>query len=247
MPIYATGFDDAGESTDALLELIIHGRPAWMRRGVRRIPSGGDVLPERGEDVRPAKRICDGCLCFWACREWSLQPGRADLAGIWGGLSQRERKEARARTPRPVPTPVAESILATLAAHPGQTRIAARASVSCGLWAFDRAFRQLVADGAILNDQPDRVYGHGGRVTTRWYLAAPAGPCHGGDARVRRRDPRRGGRPREHQTDRVLDSDLLRRWGVCPCGAPRDTMAERPTPAGVRFVGPVPERPPMRP
>ena len=51
--------------------------------------------------------------------------------------------------------------------------------VSCGLWAFDRAFRQLVADGAILNDQPDRVYGHGGRVTTRWYLATTTAPVTG--------------------------------------------------------------------
>ena len=171
MPIYATGFNDRGEGTDALLEMIGRGRPAWQRDALCQEYPDVNWFPARGEPLGRAQAICAGCRVNVECRLWAAEQG-ADLQGIWGGLSARQRKQDRATRPTPATTPVRESILATLGAHPGLTRTAARASVGCGLRAFDHAFHQLVADGAIRNDQPDRVYANGGRIKTRWYLAA---------------------------------------------------------------------------
>jgi Transcription factor WhiB len=41
-------------------------------------------------DIKRAKRICLDCLALAACREWALT--RAEWYGVWGGLSERERR-----------------------------------------------------------------------------------------------------------------------------------------------------------
>ena len=53
-------------------------------------------FPERGEDVRPAKQICAGCVVRLDCLDYAM----ADpcLTGIWGGTSERERREPQAGT-----------------------------------------------------------------------------------------------------------------------------------------------------
>lgn len=67
----------------------------WRLQGrCRRAPT---VLffPEPGDDVNQAKAICAGCPVVDACCAYGL--AHADLRGVWGGLSERQRKEMRAR------------------------------------------------------------------------------------------------------------------------------------------------------
>lgn len=50
-------------------------------------------FPEKGGSTREAKRICDGCEVRSACLEYALQ--NDERFGIWGGLSERERRKLR--------------------------------------------------------------------------------------------------------------------------------------------------------
>lgn len=46
-------------------------------------------FPERGENVRPAKRVCAECPVQAVCLEYALT---FDAVGIWGGTSEKERR-----------------------------------------------------------------------------------------------------------------------------------------------------------
>lgn len=50
-------------------------------------------FPERGEDVAPAKAVCAGCPVREDCLDYALDNG--ERHGIWGGLSERERRRIR--------------------------------------------------------------------------------------------------------------------------------------------------------
>lgn len=58
-------------------------------------------FPEQGGNATAAqaKAICNGCPVNTACLQWALTN---DEAGIWGGLTEEERK--RLTGPRPAPT-----------------------------------------------------------------------------------------------------------------------------------------------
>jgi WhiB family redox-sensing transcriptional regulator len=43
--------------------------------------------------IEEAKQVCRGCPVREACLEWALKTGQS--AGVWGGLSERERKGLR--------------------------------------------------------------------------------------------------------------------------------------------------------
>lgn len=49
--------------------------------------------PERGQDVRPAKKVCAVCPARMACLSYALRNG--ERLGIWGGLTERERRRMR--------------------------------------------------------------------------------------------------------------------------------------------------------
>jgi len=54
-------------------------------------------FPEKGGSTRDAKRICTSCEVKSDCLEYALQ--NDERFGIWGGLSERERRRLRrART-----------------------------------------------------------------------------------------------------------------------------------------------------
>jgi WhiB family redox-sensing transcriptional regulator len=78
-----------------LLELLDAGRPAWHRDAACREHPEVTWFPGLGQDVRPAKRVCADCLVLSECRSWAIDEG-TDLAGIFGGLSDRERRAVRA-------------------------------------------------------------------------------------------------------------------------------------------------------
>lgn len=50
-------------------------------------------FPERGASTREAKEVCRGCVVRGECLEFALQNG--EKFGIWGGLSERERRRIR--------------------------------------------------------------------------------------------------------------------------------------------------------
>lgn len=50
-------------------------------------------FPERGMSTREAKEVCKGCVVREDCLEYALANG--EKFGIWGGLSERERRRIR--------------------------------------------------------------------------------------------------------------------------------------------------------
>ena len=50
-------------------------------------------FPERGASTREAKSVCRGCEVRAECLEYALAQG--EKFGIWGGLSERERRRVR--------------------------------------------------------------------------------------------------------------------------------------------------------
>jgi WhiB family redox-sensing transcriptional regulator len=87
---------------DALLAAHLAG---WLQAFERANPWRADALclehpelnwfPVRGERVDQLRAICDRCLVQRECREYALEWDAQSLFGVWGGLSQRQRREAR--------------------------------------------------------------------------------------------------------------------------------------------------------
>jgi WhiB family transcriptional regulator, redox-sensing transcriptional regulator len=50
-------------------------------------------FPERGASTREAKEVCRGCVVRMDCLEYALVNG--EKFGIWGGMSERERRRLR--------------------------------------------------------------------------------------------------------------------------------------------------------
>ncbi len=50
-------------------------------------------FPERGASTREAKEVCRGCVVRDECLEYALANG--EKFGIWGGMSERERRRIR--------------------------------------------------------------------------------------------------------------------------------------------------------
>ena len=50
-------------------------------------------FPEKGGSTRDAKRVCTSCEVKSECLEYALQ--NDERFGIWGGLSERERRRLR--------------------------------------------------------------------------------------------------------------------------------------------------------
>ena len=53
-------------------------------------------FPEKGGSTRDAKKICSSCEVRTLCLEYALQ--NDERFGIWGGLSERERRKLKKRT-----------------------------------------------------------------------------------------------------------------------------------------------------
>lgn len=50
-------------------------------------------FPEKGGSTREAKRICESCEVRSECLDYALE--NDERFGIWGGLSERERRKLR--------------------------------------------------------------------------------------------------------------------------------------------------------
>jgi len=74
------GVDDAEEQS-------------WQDRALCAQTDPEAFFPEKGGSTREAKRVCRSCEVRAECLEYAL--GHDERFGIWGGLSERERRRLK--------------------------------------------------------------------------------------------------------------------------------------------------------
>jgi WhiB family redox-sensing transcriptional regulator len=67
----------------------------WQDRALCAETDPEAFFPEKGGSTREAKRICTGCEVRAQCLEYAL--AHDERFGIWGGLSERERRRLKRR------------------------------------------------------------------------------------------------------------------------------------------------------
>jgi WhiB family transcriptional regulator, redox-sensing transcriptional regulator len=67
----------------------------WQERALCAQTDPEAFFPEKGGSTREAKRICQGCAVRPECLEYAL--AHDERFGIWGGLSERERRKLKKR------------------------------------------------------------------------------------------------------------------------------------------------------
>jgi WhiB family redox-sensing transcriptional regulator len=67
----------------------------WQERALCAQTDPEAFFPEKGGSTREAKRICSGCEVRAECLEYALE--NDERFGIWGGMSERERRKQRRR------------------------------------------------------------------------------------------------------------------------------------------------------
>ena len=70
-------------------------RSAWQTDALCAQTDPESFFPEKGGSTRDAKRICSSCDVRGECLEYALQ--NDERFGIWGGLSERERRKLKRR------------------------------------------------------------------------------------------------------------------------------------------------------
>jgi WhiB family redox-sensing transcriptional regulator len=67
--------------------------PTWQERALCAQTDPEAFFPEKGGSTREAKRICTTCEVRAECLEYALE--HDERFGIWGGLSERERRRLK--------------------------------------------------------------------------------------------------------------------------------------------------------
>jgi WhiB family transcriptional regulator, redox-sensing transcriptional regulator len=78
-----------------LLELLEgdEGSLAWQERALCAQTDPEAFFPEKGGSTREAKRVCVSCEVRSECLDYAL--ANDERFGIWGGLSERERRRLK--------------------------------------------------------------------------------------------------------------------------------------------------------
>ena len=71
------------------------GALGWQERALCAQTDPEAFFPEKGGSTREAKRVCASCDVRGECLEYAL--AKDERFGIWGGLSERERRELKRR------------------------------------------------------------------------------------------------------------------------------------------------------
>jgi WhiB family redox-sensing transcriptional regulator len=74
-------------------------RPDWQARARCRGYGPEAFFPEKGQPTTTAKRVCMACEVRTECLAFALALGSPEKFGVWGGLSERQRRMLR-RTER---------------------------------------------------------------------------------------------------------------------------------------------------
>jgi WhiB family redox-sensing transcriptional regulator len=80
------------EEAAALVQIRTEER-SWQELGACVGIEVNLFFPERGGSTTEAKEVCRGCVVRETCLEYALSNG--EKFGIWGGLSERERRRVR--------------------------------------------------------------------------------------------------------------------------------------------------------
>lgn len=71
------------------------GALSWQDRALCAQTDPEAFFPEKGGSTREAKRVCTSCEVRAECLEYALE--HDERFGIWGGLSERERRKLKRR------------------------------------------------------------------------------------------------------------------------------------------------------
>lgn len=74
---------------------LVGDAPEWQTRGLCSQTDPEAFFPLKGASSREAKRICSRCEVKPDCLDWAL--GHDERFGIWGGMSERERRGLQRR------------------------------------------------------------------------------------------------------------------------------------------------------
>lgn len=97
MPDFARRGLNAGDEVGdvgELLELLV-SRPSWHADALCKEYPEVTFFPSPQETGREAVSVCRRCLVQAECRDWSLSQ-EASLKGVWGGLTEHDRRRWRA-------------------------------------------------------------------------------------------------------------------------------------------------------
>ncbi len=93
--------DDESESARVAPVLPLFGMVTddaslgWQERALCAQTDPEAFFPEKGGSTREAKKVCTGCEVRAECLEYAL--ANDERFGIWGGLSERERRRLKRR------------------------------------------------------------------------------------------------------------------------------------------------------
>ncbi|HLQ80127.1 MAG TPA: WhiB family transcriptional regulator [Brachybacterium sp.] len=80
--------DIAGQDSD-------EAELTWQERALCAQTDPEAFFPEKGGSTREAKKVCVSCEVRAECLEYALE--NDERFGIWGGLSERERRKLKRR------------------------------------------------------------------------------------------------------------------------------------------------------
>lgn len=89
--------DEDDDSEFSLLELVAdeEAEVSWQERALCAQTDPEAFFPEKGGSTREAKKVCVSCEVRAECLEYALE--HDERFGIWGGLSERERRKLKRR------------------------------------------------------------------------------------------------------------------------------------------------------
>jgi WhiB family transcriptional regulator, redox-sensing transcriptional regulator len=93
---YDDGVDETADGSVDLVLVETDGLPpelAWQERALCAQTDPEAFFPEKGGSTREAKRVCMSCEVRAECLDYAL--AKDERFGIWGGLSERERRRVK--------------------------------------------------------------------------------------------------------------------------------------------------------
>lgn len=91
----STGAAANTDDAELMFALDVEEELRWQDRALCAQTDPEAFFPEKGGSTREAKRVCTTCPVRDECLEYAL--ANDERFGIWGGLSERERRRLKRR------------------------------------------------------------------------------------------------------------------------------------------------------
>ena len=92
--LFGEGDLDFADATPEIDETL-NGPLAWQAQALCAQTDPEAFFPEKGGSTREAKNVCSRCPVKAECLQYALE--NDERFGIWGGLSERERRRMKRR------------------------------------------------------------------------------------------------------------------------------------------------------